>query len=57
VKQLDSVESVYKMNLLNASISMNVFQMQGMAVIPYNVIPDIDRESDAKTYTHEGGTV
>jgi hypothetical protein len=30
---------------------MNVFQMLGMAFIPDKSKPDIDRESDAKTYT------
>jgi hypothetical protein len=30
---------------------MNIFQMQGMAFVPDNSKPDIDRESDAKTYT------
>jgi hypothetical protein len=38
------------MNLLNESLSMNVFQMWGMAFIPDNVKPDRDRESDSKTY-------
>jgi hypothetical protein len=37
------------MNLLNESLSMNVFRMRGMAFIPAE--PDIDRESDASTYT------
>jgi hypothetical protein len=46
VKQLDSVES-----MLNKSLSMNVFGMRGMAFIPDKLEPDIDRESDAKTYT------
>jgi hypothetical protein len=32
------------------SLSMNVFQMRGMAFIPDKLEPDIDRESDAKTY-------
>jgi hypothetical protein len=50
VKQLDSVE-FYKMNLLNESLSMNVFRMRGMAFIPDKTEPDIDRESDASTYT------
>jgi hypothetical protein len=49
VKQLDSVE-FYKMNWLNKSLSMNVFQVQGMAFIPDKVEPNIDRESDASTY-------
>jgi hypothetical protein len=45
------------MNLLNESLSMyDVFQMRGIAFIPDNVIPDIDRESDAKTYSR-GETV
>jgi hypothetical protein len=39
------------MNLLNESLSMNVFQMRGIAFIPENVKPDRDRESDAKTYS------
>jgi hypothetical protein len=30
---------------------MNVFQVRGMAFIPNNEKPDIDRESDAKTYS------
>jgi hypothetical protein len=30
---------------------MNEFQMRGMAFIPDKSEPDIDRESDAKTYT------
>jgi hypothetical protein len=30
---------------------MNVFQMWGMAFLPNKSKPDIDRESDAKTYT------
>jgi hypothetical protein len=50
VKQLDSIES-YKMNLLNKSLSMNVFWMRGMAFIPDKMEPDIDKESDASTYT------
>jgi hypothetical protein len=50
VKQLDSIE-FYKMNLLNESLSMNVFWMQGMAFIPDKTEPEIDRESDASTYT------
>jgi hypothetical protein len=37
--------------VLNKSHSKNVFQMRGMAFIPDKVKPDIDRESDAKTYT------
>jgi hypothetical protein len=50
VKYLDSVES-----------TMNVFQMRGiygasMAFIPDNVKPDIDRESNPKTYSR-GETV
>jgi hypothetical protein len=40
---------------LNKSLSMNVFWMQGMAFIPEKLEPDIDRESDAKAYLHEGG--
>jgi hypothetical protein len=35
---------------------MYVFQMQGVAFILANGRPDIDRESDAKTYTR-GETV
>jgi hypothetical protein len=50
VKQLDSVE-FYEMNWLSESLSMNVFQMRGIAFIPDNVKPDTDRESDAKTYS------
>jgi hypothetical protein len=38
------------MKRLNESLSMNEFQMLGMAFIPDNVKPDIDREGDAKTY-------
>jgi hypothetical protein len=38
-------------SVLNESLSMNVFQMRGMAFIPDKVKPDIDRESDTKTYT------
>jgi hypothetical protein len=30
---------------------MNVFQMWGIAFTPDRVKPDIDRDSDAKTYT------
>jgi hypothetical protein len=30
---------------------MNVYQMRGIAFIPDKVEPDIDTESDAKTYT------
>jgi hypothetical protein len=30
---------------------MNVFGVRGMAFIPDKSEPDIDRESDAKTYT------
>jgi hypothetical protein len=30
---------------------MNVFQLRGMDFIPGNVKPDIDRESDAETYS------
>jgi hypothetical protein len=36
---------------LTESLSMNVFQVRGMVFIPYETKPDIDRESDAKTYT------
>jgi hypothetical protein len=50
VKQLDSSE-FYEMNLLNESLSMNVLRMQGMPFIPDKTEPDIDRESDASTYT------
>jgi hypothetical protein len=39
------------MNRVNKSISMNVFQMWGMAFIPDNMKQDIARESDAKTYS------
>jgi hypothetical protein len=39
------------MNLLNESLSMNVFQMRGIAFISDNVKPDIDGESDAMTYS------
>jgi hypothetical protein len=39
------------MNWLNESLSMNVFQMRGMAFIPDKAEPNIDRESDASTYT------
>jgi hypothetical protein len=55
VKQLDSVE-LQNESVLNKSISMNVFQMRGIAFIPDNVTPDIDRESDTKTYSR-GETV
>jgi hypothetical protein len=41
----------YEMNLLNKSLSMNLFRMPGMAFIPDKTEPDIDRESDALTYT------
>jgi hypothetical protein len=37
------------MNLLNESLSMNVFHRRGIAFIPDNVKPDMGRESDAKT--------
>jgi hypothetical protein len=50
VKQPDSIE-LYKINLLNKSLSMNVFWMRGMAFIPDKTKSDIDRESDATTYT------
>jgi hypothetical protein len=46
VKQLDSVES--KMNRWNESLSMNEFQLQGMAFTSDNENADIGRESDAK---------
>jgi hypothetical protein len=36
--------------LLNESLSMSVFQKRGIAFIPDNMKPDIDGESDAKTY-------
>jgi hypothetical protein len=49
VKQLDSVE-FYEMNWLNESLSMNVFCLRGMAIIPDKAEPNIDRESDASTY-------
>jgi hypothetical protein len=39
------------MNLLNGSLSMNVFRMGGMAFIHDNGKPDIDRENDSKTYS------
>jgi hypothetical protein len=43
---------VYELNLLNKSLSMNVFQMRGMTFMHANVKPDIDRENDAnKTYS------
>jgi uncharacterized protein (DUF486 family) len=42
---------VYEMNVSNNSLSMNVFQMWGIAFIPDKVKPDIDRESDTKTYS------
>jgi hypothetical protein len=48
VKQLDSIE-LCEMNLLNESLSMNVFRMWGMAFIPDKTEPDIDRESEALT--------
>jgi hypothetical protein len=48
--------SVYKMNRLNKSLSINVFQLRGMAFLPNNAKPDIHEESDAKTYSH-GETV
>jgi hypothetical protein len=44
------------MNLSNKSLSMNAFQMQGITLIPDDVKPDIDRESDAKAYSR-GETV
>jgi hypothetical protein len=39
------------MNLSNESLSMNAFQMRGIAFIPDNEKTDIDRESDGKTYS------
>jgi hypothetical protein len=39
------------MNLLNESLSMNVFQMRGMTFIPDKEKTDLDRESDTKTYS------
>jgi hypothetical protein len=39
------------MNLLNKSLSMNVFRIRGMTFIPDKTEPDTDRESDASTYT------
>jgi hypothetical protein len=39
------------MNRLNESLSMNVFRVRGMAFIPDKAEPNIDRESDASTYT------
>jgi hypothetical protein len=53
MKQPDSVE-FYKINLLNESLSMNVFEMRGIAFIPDNVKPD--RESNSKIYSR-GETV
>jgi hypothetical protein len=50
VKQLDSVD-FYEINWLNESLSMNVFRIRGMAFIPDKLEPNIDRESDALTYT------
>jgi hypothetical protein len=47
---------MYEMNCLNKSLSMNVFQVRGMAFIPDNEKPDIDRESETKTYS-QGETV
>jgi hypothetical protein len=44
------------MNCSNKSLSTNVFQVRGIAFIPDNVKIDIDRESDAKTYSR-GETV
>jgi hypothetical protein len=38
-------------SVLSESLSMNVFQMRGMAFIPDKSKPDTDQESDAKTYT------
>jgi hypothetical protein len=43
--------SLQNESVLNKSLSMNVFQMRGMAFIPDKVKPDIDRESDAKGWT------
>jgi hypothetical protein len=37
------------MNCQNKSLSMNVFQLRGMAFMPDIKNPDIGRESDAKT--------
>jgi hypothetical protein len=50
VKQLDLIE-FYELNLLNKSLLMNVFPMRGMTFIPDKMEPDIDRVSDALTYT------
>jgi hypothetical protein len=36
------------MNRPNKSLSMNVFQLRGMAFIPDNKKPDLNRESDAE---------
>jgi hypothetical protein len=55
MKQPDSVE-FYKINLLNESLSMNVFEMRGIAFIPDNVKTDMDRESNSKIYSR-GETV
>jgi hypothetical protein len=41
---------VYEMNCSNKSISINVFQLRGVAFIPDNENADIGRESDAKTH-------
>jgi hypothetical protein len=50
VKQLDSVESTKWICV--ERISLNEFiQMRGMTFMPDKSKPDIDRESDAKTYT------
>jgi hypothetical protein len=40
------------MNLQNESLSMNVFQMRGIAFIPDNAKPGMDREIDAKASSH-----
>jgi hypothetical protein len=39
------------MNLLNESLSMNIFQMWGMTFIPDNIKPGTDGESYAETYS------
>jgi hypothetical protein len=44
------------MNFSNKSLSMNVFHLRGMTFIPENKKPDINRESDIKTYSR-GETV
>jgi hypothetical protein len=41
----------YKMNRLNKSLLINVFQVWSMAFIPVKKKPDIRRESDAKAFS------